>query len=236
MPGAWLDDKLATEEGAEFFIEPGPYPSGGWIHLPAAEALALKFKKGGHTLKMTDDGDKTITIKPVFISSREDAGPGLTKVNLVDLRYFWKYLKITAQYNILNDDKKTFNVKTTPNELTGTGYKFKEIVNKLLDVLTDLPSGVTKPGKDIHNGLLDSIDSGSIPMLVDVKWEYVPAGEALAGILQLFGGTVSVSTDGNIVVAMPGENEWTNKASKLKEKTVSGSTKNDTTAAVKKPC
>jgi hypothetical protein len=224
-----------TGGGAEMHVEPGPRPSRGWIVVDDEEAKSIKQTKAGLVLSF-EDNEEGNEVSPVYVESVANVGAGISRLNLVDSRKFWKRRYITLYANILNDDKVGFNPKTTPKELYQQGYTFKEILKKCLDALVDAAGdeGYPQPGIRWDEDKWGKIDDADEPVLKDISWEAEPAGEKAAEILALFGGTISVSLDGDIVVTHPDEDFYSGHESAVDDK-LTGESTSDAPVLVDKP-
>ncbi len=235
-PGAYLDKEYKTDQddGAAFFLLPGPEPSQGWITVSDLEAEAVAFKKEGHTLTFSD-GTNELDIEHLYVIRTEDAGEGITRLILADLRYWWGRRYITRHYNQLNDDKETFNAETTKDGLTASGWTFREIVEDLLDALTDVPKGFHKPGTVYDKGKLDDLDTAANPILVDKSIVFASAGAALAEYLAQVGGTVHINFGGDIVITLPEEDNFSDYEAALDPAITTKTTAKGKPVAVDKP-
>lgn len=216
--GVYLDKEYKTDadDGAAFFLQSGPDPSQGWITLSDTEAAAVEFDKDGHRLTFSD-GTNDLDIEHLYILRGEDAGEGITRLILGDLRYFWKRRYITRYYNQLNDDKETFNPQTTKTDSSTNGWTFREIIEDLLDALTDVPDGYHKPGTVYDKAKLDEVDTATVPLLVDKSIEFASAGDVLVEYLAQVGGSVHVNFGGEIVISMPEDDEFSSHKSGLED-------------------
>lgn len=216
--------------GASFFLEPGPDPSTGWIVVRDADATGLAYAKDGADLIFFHEG-RTKTYKHIYWTTCEDAGPGLTRINLIDSRILWKRRYITGIYNQLDVDF-AFHQKTNNGKGTDGGWTFSEIVTKLTDKLKDAESG-WKPSVTISDKI-KNIDSSSKPILQNIHWECMPAGGALQSILNIVGGHVSIDLNGNIIVSIPEDDIVSGARGNIEAASISQS-KAEAKAVVDKP-